>query len=302
VQHSVRLASPIGRHVLVTVALLALVASGAGVAGALPVSIALVAAVLLLLTVAVGVVSPSSGVFARPVTGVRTERRELSLTFDDGPDARWTPALLDMLEARGHRATFFVIGVRAERHTALLGEMRRRGHEVANHSWAHSFATPFFPPARLAAELGRANDLIERATGVRPRWFRPPVGLLSPRIPPAALAAGLRLVTWTASARDGVASTTIVRALARLDASIVPGAILVMHDAALRGDREPVARELLRVVLDRMESAGLHSVTLSELCAGAVARPVDPDAERNGRADDRAEQDAKRKAADRPRQ
>jgi peptidoglycan/xylan/chitin deacetylase (PgdA/CDA1 family) len=286
----------------VTVALLALVATGAGVAGALPVSIALVAVVPLLLTVAVGVISPSSGVLARPVTGVHTARRELALTFDDGPDPRWTPALLDMLEARGHRATFFVIGARAERHAALLDEMRRRGHEIANHTWAHSYATPFFPPARLAGELGRTNDLIERATGVRPRWFRPPVGLLSPRIPPAALAAGLRLVAWTASARDGVASMTVKRAFGKLDASIAAGAILVMHDAPLRGDREPIARELLRLVLDRMESAGLRSVTLSELCAPGVTGAVDPGADRDRRAGDRAEQNAERQPADRPRQ
>ncbi len=297
-----RLASPIGRYVLVTATLLSLVASAGSIAGAVPVSIAGVAAAVLLLIVGVGTTVPSSGVFARPVIGVHTARRELSLTFDDGPDPRWTPPLLDMLEARGHRATFFVIGARAARHTALLEDMRRRGHEIANHTWAHSFATPFMPPARLTAELGRANELIERTTGVRPRWFRPPVGLLSPRIPPAALTAGLRLVTWTASARDGIASTTVARGLARLGASIEPGAILTMHDAALTGAREPIARELLRLVLDRMESAGLRSVTLSDLCATAVAGPVDPDANGNNRTDHRAEQHAKRQAADRPRQ
>jgi peptidoglycan/xylan/chitin deacetylase (PgdA/CDA1 family) len=297
-----RLASPIGRYVLVTAALLAIVASAAAGAGAVPVSIAGLAAALLLLVVGVGTTMPSSGVFARQVIGVHTARRELSLTFDDGPDPRWTPPLLDMLEARGHRATFFVIGARAERHAALLEDMRRRGHEIANHTWAHSFATPFMPPVRLAGELRRANDLIERATGGRPRWFRPPVGLLSPRIPPAALAAGLRLVTWTASARDGVASTTVARGLTRLGAHIAPGAILVMHDAALSGDREPIARELLRLVLDRMESAGLRSVTLSDLSASAVAGPVDPDTNGDNRTDHRAEQHAKRQAADRPRQ
>jgi peptidoglycan/xylan/chitin deacetylase (PgdA/CDA1 family) len=268
----------------------------------LPVQAALAAAVLLVVTIGVGVAAPASGVFARPVIGVRTDRRELSLTFDDGPDPRWTPPLLDMLEARGHRATFFVIGARAERHTALLEDMRRRGHEIANHTWDHSYATPFMPPTRLAGELGRVNDLVERVTGVRPRWFRPPVGLLSPRIPPAALAAGLRLVTWTASARDGVASTTVTRGFARLDANIVAGAILVMHDVPLSADREPIARELLQLVLDRMESAGLRSVTLSDLCATAEAGPVDPDTDRNDRTDHRAEQHAKRQAADRPRQ
>lgn len=284
------------------VALIALVASGAAVAGTLPVAIALGASVLLVLAIGVGVAWPASGVFARAVIGAHTARRALALTFDDGPDPRWTRALLDILEARGHRATFFVIGARAEEHPALVDEMRRRGHEIANHSWAHSYATPFLPPARLAKDLLRTNDVIERATGMRPRWFRPPVGLLSPRIPLAAAAAGLRLVTWTATARDGVASTTAMRGLAKLAASIRPGAILVMHDAAIVGDREPVACELLRLVLDRMESSGLHSVTLSDLCGIAVPVPVEAHADGNGSADDRSEQHAERQATDGPRQ
>jgi peptidoglycan/xylan/chitin deacetylase (PgdA/CDA1 family) len=301
-QHSVRLASPVGPVVLIATALLAVASVGATLAGAAPISVVVAAAALMALTIVAGVAVPSSGIFARPVLGVRTGARELALTFDDGPDPRWTPALLDMLEARGQRATFFVIGERAERHAPLLAEISRRGHEIGNHTWAHSLATAFVPPRRLARELERANDLIARITGVRPRWFRPPVGLLSPRIAQAAEQAGLRLVTWTASARDGTGFMTVARAFERLDKSIVPGAVLTLHDAAMYGDREPIARELLRLVLDRMDSAGLRSVPLSELCAARAAGPVDADSEGNRGADDRAEENAKRQTADRPRQ
>jgi len=302
VQDSVRLASPVGAVVLIATALLAVAGVGAALAGAAPISVVVVAAALLALTIGAGVAVPSSGVFARPVLGVRTRARELALTFDDGPDPRWTPPLLDMLEERGQRGTFFVIGERAERHAALLAEMSRRGHEIANHTWAHSLATAFVPPRRLARELERTNDLIERTTGVRPRWFRPPVGLLSPRIAQAAEKAGLRLVTWTASARDGAGFTTVARAFGRLDKSIAPGAVLVLHDAAMHGGREPIARELLRLVLDRMDSAGLRSVPLSELCAGRPAGPVHADSEGERGADNRAEQHAKRQTADSPRE
>ena len=275
---------------------------GAAFAGVVPASAVIAAVVLLALTIGVGVGVPSSGVFARPVLGARTTRRELALTFDDGPDPRWTPPLLDMLDAGGHRGTFFVIGERAERHPALLADIARRGHEIANHTWAHSFATVFTAPHTLAAELGHANDVIERAARVRPRWFRPPVGLLSPRIPPAVQAAGLRLVAWTASARDGTGSANVAGAFARLDRSIVPGAVLVMHDAPLSGSREPIARELLRRILDRMESAGLKSVTLSELCPESMPVPVHPGSGGDARPDDRAEEDTERESAHRPRQ
>jgi peptidoglycan/xylan/chitin deacetylase (PgdA/CDA1 family) len=267
-----------------------------------PAWVPVAAGVLFATTIGAGVCVSSSGVFARPVLGVRTARRELALTFDDGPDPRWTPPLLDMLEARGHRATFFVVGERASRHVALLAEMSRRGHEIANHTWAHSLTTLFIPPRRLARELELANELIERSTGVRPRWFRPPIGLLSPRVALAVREAKLRLVTWTASARDGIGARSVEAAFARLDQAIAPGAILVMHDAALQGDREPIACKLLQRVLDRMESEGLSSVTLSALCPVQPAGPVPSDADGHGRTDDRAEEHTKRQPAHRPRQ
>jgi peptidoglycan/xylan/chitin deacetylase (PgdA/CDA1 family) len=271
VQASVRLATPIGRAVLVTTALFAGATVIAALLGAASVAVVVAAAGLLALTAGVGAVVPSSGIFARPVVGVHTTRRELALTFDDGPDPRWTPPVLDLLESRGHRGTFFVIGERAAQHTGLIAEMARRGHEIANHTWSHSLSTVFIAPRRLAQELARASDLIERTTGTRPIWFRPPAGLLSPRIAPAARLAGLKLVTWTASGRDGVRFTTVKSALSRLDRAIVPGAVLVLHDAARDGDRGPIACDVLRVLLDRMESAGLTSVGLSELCASRPA-------------------------------
>ncbi len=263
---------------LLAIALLSIALSGAAFAGAVPVRFAIGAVVMLTGTIGIGAIAQGSGVFARPVMSVRTTRRELALTFDDGPDPRWTPPLLDLLEAHGQRGTFFVIGARAEQHAALLADMSRRGHEIANHTWSHALYTACIPPRRLAQELERANVLIERATGARPTWFRAPVGILSPRIAAAVRLAGLRLVAWTASARDGVRFTTVPAAFARLEKSIVPGAVLVLHDAARDGDREPIARELLLMVLDRMEAEGLRSVTLSELCASSPLRSVDANA------------------------
>ncbi len=277
---------------LIATALLAGSSVAAALFGAAPVVVVIAAAALLALTAGTGVVVPSSGMFARPVLGVRTARRELALTFDDGPDPKWTPPVLDLLESHGYRGTFFVIGERAAQHAGLLAEMSRRGHEIANHTWTHSLSTVFVTPRRLALELERANDLIERTTGMRPTWFRPPAGLLSPRIAPAATLAGLRLVTWTASARDGVAFTSVPAALSRLDKFIVPGAIIVLHDAARDSDRKPIACEVLRAVLERMDAAGLRSVRLSELCPGRPIGSVEADADSDRRRCDRSEQNA----------
>lgn len=241
--------------------------AGLAVGGVIRPVIAVLAVLPLVGAIAIGVAFPISGVFARLVHRGVSGRREVALTFDDGPDSRWTPALLDLLDARNHRATFFVIGERAAQNEALLQEIAFRGHEIANHSWSHSFLTPFMSPKTLADELRRTNAVVERATGRRPRWFRPPIGLLSPRVVAGAHRAELEIVCWSASARDGVAHTTADEAFNRLEPALSPGAILVLHDARLSGDGEPAARQILGRLLDRMEARGLRSVTLSELCA-----------------------------------
>ena len=223
------------------VALGALVSIGVEVAAWLP----WLAILTLVVVIGVGVFWQRSGVFAHPLLSVKTGRAEVALTFDDGPCGEHTLIILSLLEARGHRATFFVVGATAARDPQLLAEISRRGHAVENHSWFHSYFTPFANPSSLAAELMRTSALIESACARRPRWFRPPVGILSPRIAAAAALAGLELVGWSGTARDGVPSRSEEVALARLERAVRPGAILVLHDGVVQGTRVPIAVTVL---------------------------------------------------------
>jgi peptidoglycan/xylan/chitin deacetylase (PgdA/CDA1 family) len=251
----------------------AAVAGAAAVVGAAalgwtpPAWVAPVVALALLASVAAGVFVMGSGLFARPVlAGDRaTSAGKVALTFDDGPDPAHTPRVLDLLEADGHRATFFVIGARADEHPALIAEIVRRGHALGNHSYAHARLSAALPVARLTDDLERAQATLTRAQGRAPRWFRPPAGVLSPRVTEAARRAGLELVGWTATARDGIA-TPVERALARLTRAVRPGAILVLHDAAERRDRPPIVADVLPRLLEVLRAQGLRSVTLDELC------------------------------------
>jgi peptidoglycan/xylan/chitin deacetylase (PgdA/CDA1 family) len=241
--------------------LLAVAIAGAGVAWMLPWWFAAADALLVLACVGLGVFVQGAGLFARPILAVAPERAsgKLALTFDDGPDPEHTRKVMDVLEAGGHRGTFFVIGRRAAEQRELLAEMRARGHALGNHSWHHAHTTPFLAPKKLAEDLKRAQELLGS-----PRWFRAPVGILSPRVVEAARLAGVELVGWSGNARDGVAAT-VEAAAARLRPQLVPGAILVLHDAAERGDRKPIAAEVLQKILKEMNDRGLKSVTLDEL-------------------------------------
>lgn len=190
-------------------------------------------------------------------------RREIALTFDDGPDPEITPRVLDILDARGARSTFFCIGRRVERYRDVTAEIARRGHCVENHSHRHRNAFWFLPPALLRDEIERAQGAIATATGRAPRLFRAPAGIRSPLLDPVLARAGLELAAWTRRGFDTV-SPDPGRVLARLVRGLAPGDILLLHDgSSARGAiGDPVILAVLPRLLDAVEAAGLKPVPL----------------------------------------
>jgi peptidoglycan/xylan/chitin deacetylase (PgdA/CDA1 family) len=218
-------------------------------------------------TITLGVFFAQLGLFARPIVAAEDAGNQVALTFDDGPQPGITDEILAALAARGQRATFFVIGERAEASPEIMARIVAGGHALGNHSYAHSHATPFLPPSALAHELRRAEAVLDgvRKSAKVTRWFRPPVGIVSPRVARATRLAGLEMVSWTASARDGTGRATVDSAFAKLRRHLRPGAILVLHDGAEHDDRKPIAPQLLARVLDELDARKLRSVTLDEL-------------------------------------
>ena len=102
----------------------------------------------------------------------------MALTFDDGPDPASTPAFLDLLAARRLHATFFLLGSMVARAPQLAAEIAAAGHEIAVHGWDHRY-TILRGPGAVFSDLARASDAVSGATGARPRFFRPPYGVLS---------------------------------------------------------------------------------------------------------------------------
>ncbi|MFN5158221.1 MAG: polysaccharide deacetylase family protein, partial [Betaproteobacteria bacterium] len=196
----------------------------------------------------------------------------VTLTFDDGPDPAVTPALLDLLDAHGARATFFCSATRAERHAALTREIVARGHDVQNHSDRHRHDFSLRGPRALAAEIGRAQQRLAEVTGTRPHCFRAPAGLRNPLLDPVLHRLGLHLVSWTRrgfDTRDGDAQ----RVRARLARALAAGDILLLHDGHARRTAQgrPVLLEVLPPLLEQLRAAGLRTRTLREALPPRVA-------------------------------
>ncbi len=201
--------------------------------------------------------------------------RAVALTFDDGPDPELTPRVLDLLDAAGARATFFVIGERAARHAPLLREMLRRGHLVENHTHRHPALFAAWGPWRMRREIAEAQAAIADACGRMPRYFRAPAGLRSPLLDSVLALEGLSLVTWTRRGFD-TASHRPDRVLARLTRGLGEGDILLLHDANARRDTRghPVVLAVLPPLLDAIRAAGLRTVSLEGEVLASAAIPA----------------------------
>lgn len=192
-------------------------------------------------------------------------RREVALTIDDGPDPAVTPAVLDLLDAHGARATFFCIARQAQRHPALAREIVRRGHSVQNHSHRHSHRFSVLGPGAIRRELRAAQDALAQVTGQRPAYFRAPAGLRNLFLAPVLHELDLQLVAWTRRGFD-TRDADPVAVLARLVRGLAGGDILLLHDrhGAIAPSGRPVALEVLPGLLARCAGAGLRLVTLPE--------------------------------------
>lgn len=200
---------------------------------------------------------PSQQAFGPAVTRFETERPEVWLTIDDGPDPASTPRVLELLRRHGARATFFVVGEQVEKHPELARRIVAEGHSIGNHT--HTHPSPSFwraTPGETASEIDRCVAALLLADVPFERFFRPPVGIRNPFLDPQLSSRGMLLVLWSARGLDGRGGSPHA-ALARIARRIAPGGILVSHEAGPRAEGRVVFVELL---LEHLASRGYACV------------------------------------------
>jgi peptidoglycan/xylan/chitin deacetylase (PgdA/CDA1 family) len=154
----------------------------------------------------------------------------IAITFDDGPHPQGTPAVLRELERAGARATFFLVGEQVERDPALAAAIAAAGHEIAIHGYRHVLLLRRSPRA-LRADFERAAEVISNATGVEPRFYRPPYGVFSA---PALLLVrrlGWQPLLWSRWGRDWEVRATPATIAARATRNLTGGDVVLLHDA-----------------------------------------------------------------------
>jgi len=195
-------------------------------------------------------------------TPSRRDVSTLALTFDDGPDPRWTPRLLDVLADAGAGATFFPIAPRAAAHPELMARMVAEGHAVGLHCDAHERHSRRCA-AWVRADTRRALARLARL-GLNPTLWRTPWGDAAPWTEPVASEHGLRLVGWSVDTHDwrGDNAETMFAATAR---GLRPGAIVLAHDGIGPGARRAGAAQTVALVQLVTGYAADHGLTLTPL-------------------------------------
>ncbi|MFF1357464.1 polysaccharide deacetylase family protein [Streptomyces sp. NPDC058297] len=186
-----------------------------------------------------------------PILRMDTHDRSMVLTFDDGPDPRYTPHILQTLREHDVRAMFFVCGEQVEWNQDLLREMADDGHVVGNHTWTHPLLTTMSRSA-MRSEIERTCEIIDDTIGEPPAWFRAPYGAWNRNAFRIGAELGMEPFAWTLDTNDWTEPGTraIVRAVR---AEAAPGVVVLSHDA---GGNRSQSVAALRTYLPELLDSG----------------------------------------------
>ncbi|MFC4076405.1 polysaccharide deacetylase family protein [Salinithrix halophila] len=183
-----------------------------------------------------------------------------ALTFDDGPDARYTGEVLDLLREEGVKATFFVVGQEVRQHPDVLRRIDREGHKIGNHTWSHPFL-PKLTDTKVQEELDKTDREVARLTGRRMTLMRPPYGAYQ-GVEKAILSRSYRIINWSVDSLDwrkGRGATVIEQHVTN---AVRPGAIILHHSGG--GDRSATVKAVKKEIR-YLKKKGYRLVTVDEM-------------------------------------
>ncbi|WP_308637836.1 polysaccharide deacetylase family protein [Paenibacillus silvisoli] len=187
----------------------------------------------------------------------------VALTFDDGPDDHFTPAILDILKEKKVHATFFTVGIQVKRHAKVMKRILQEGSEIGNHSYAHKDLSKL-DSLKIVEQIKWTDININKQIGYVPRLVRAPYGAVSPLLKDIVKQNRRELVGWTVDTRDWEGST-VAEMRANVSKNTHAGGIILMHSFGNKYVNNTV--QLLPQIIEDLKSKGFTFVTVSELLA-----------------------------------
>ncbi|MBO8170514.1 MAG: polysaccharide deacetylase family protein [Bacillaceae bacterium] len=192
-----------------------------------------------------------------------SNKRQVALTFDDGPDLEYTPQILDVLKQYNVKATFFVVGNRAEAHPEIVRRMHREGHEIANHTYSHPHLIKV-DDVTFQREVRQTDGILRPLIGYSPKLFRPPYGDVTEDQIKWLSSQNYTIVNWNVDSLDwkGLSQDQVsVNVLSH----VFPGSIILQHSAGGKGEDLSGTVKALPEIIQKLRADGVQFVTTSEL-------------------------------------
>ena len=199
-----------------------------------------------------------SNFFMKVLCSGATERRQIAISFDDGPATAYTAEILALLKEAQVPAVFFCIGKNIAGHEELLQQIDAEGHIVGNHSFSHHFWFDLFSTRKMLADLQLMNATAAAAIGKTPVLFRPPYGVTTPNMARVMKQTNLKAVGWSIRSLDTVIKDD-EQLLTKISSQLQPGAIVLLHDTSA------ATLKMLPRLIEKARNEGYEFVRIDKL-------------------------------------
>lgn len=185
-------------------------------------------------------------------------QNRVAITFDDGPNPKFTPQVLALLHTFNAKATFFCIGKHMQAYPEIVKQILEQGHSIGNHTFSHSNSFGFFNSKRVQLELEQTNQIFKAITGLQLQLYRPAFGVTNPNIKKAIEHLGLQSVGWNKRSFD-TTNLSRKRILNRVTKDLRPGDVILLHDTSQK------TIDILEQLLLFLQQQNITSVSIDAL-------------------------------------
>lgn len=199
-----------------------------------------------------------SNFFIKIVCSANTTKKEIAISFDDGPVTSYTPEILQLLKQESITATFFCIGNRIAGNENILQQIKNEGHIIGNHSYSHHFWFDMMSSKKMLNDLKMMDKEMERVTGLQPKLFRPPYGVTNPNLKKAIINGGYTPVGWSVRSMDTIIKDE-EKLLRKINTALRPGAVFLFHDTS------KTTLNILPQFIQEVKNKGYQIIALDKL-------------------------------------
>ena len=197
----------------------------------IPVFIYLLIVFIYSLIVFYGCYYVGSSFFIKIICAAKTDKKEIAISFDDGPAVQFTPQILQVLKDHEVKATFFCIGKHISGNEKLFKQIHEEGHIIGNHSYSHHFWFDMFSAKKMQKDLEMMDAAVQNVVGCKPKLFRPPYGVTNPNVKKVIQRGHYIPIGWSLRSMDTVTGKE-EKLLKKTRQGIKPGAIFLFHDTS----------------------------------------------------------------------